>query len=730
MKVLVTGGYGFIGSFVAERFVKEGCEVVIIDNLSSGSRRNIDFKHKSSILSVEDKNCEEVFRNNRFDVVVHLAAQVSVAASIENPRADTQSNILGLSNMLALSQKYGVQKFIFASSAAVYGKCSQMPIQESAPCDPISPYGINKWIGETYCTKWRSIYGLDTLCFRFSNVYGPRQGSVGEGGVVSIFMEGALHGKELTVYGDGGQTRDFIYVEDVAEAIYRASYTGLTGEYNLSTGTESSVRDLVDTLRTLHGDISVTCKESRSGDIYRSVLDNRSIMRSLDWAPKYTFEEGLARTYAWYTEDKPRIEGESAEEKRARPESLLSRILRTSLPYAENVILFALTVWLTATLQHYLNQLIDFKLLYIIIMGILYGNRQSIIAVVLSCGLYTYNLLSNGREAVSLLTDENFFFQCAVYLFIGLVVGYAIERRARLVQTRDLQLEALEEKYTFLNEVYNETRMVKEELQQQIMNNGDSFGKIYSVTKELESLEPEKIFTATVSVVESIMRADTVTIYTVNKYQSYLRLVARSSGSDFDVAKSLKVEELSYIVELLNRKQLFINKELRGDAPLLSAPILNNGEVVAVISIHNMKFENFTLYYQNLFKIITDLISSSLSRALYHVGATGSQRYLEGTSILNADVFAEIMESKRNARSKHGIEFVLLSAGPVVDAPSEWPERIAKSLRETDYLGLGMDGRLLVLLSNSGKADASFVLERFSKNGIVMDFAEEELRYA
>ena len=197
MKVLITGGYGFIGSFVAERFYKEGYEVFIIDNLSTGNKQNVDFKHKGYVLSVEDRKCEEIFRSNRFDTVVHLAAQVNVKTSIEDPILDSKSNVLGLSNMLSLAQKYNVHKFILASSAAVYGNNDEIPLSESSTCDPISPYGINKWIGETYCRKWKELYGLDTLCFRFSNVYGPRQGSVGEGGVISIFMEKVMNGKEL-----------------------------------------------------------------------------------------------------------------------------------------------------------------------------------------------------------------------------------------------------------------------------------------------------------------------------------------------------------------------------------------------------------------------------------------------------------------------------------------------------------------------------------------------------
>lgn len=727
LRVLVTGGYGFIGSFVAERFYKEGYEVSLIDSMSSGDKSNITFKHKSYIVSIEDRKCEEIFRSTKFDVVVHLAAQVNVSTSLDNPRLDTKSNVLGLSNILSLSHKYGVKKFIFASSAAVYGENDRLPLAESEECEPISPYGLNKWIGETYCRKWQDIYGLETICFRFSNVYGPRQGSVGEGGVVSIFTERALHAKELMIFGDGGQTRDFIYVEDIADAIYRASYSSLTGVYNLSTNRETSVNELVDTLQSLHGPIPVTYKEGRSGDIYRSVLDNSRIKKDLDWAPKYSLQEGLGRTYRWFADEHKRSEERPADVK--ADGSPVWTTVKKALPYAENALAFGVTAWITLSLQNGMYDILDFRLIYIILLGILYGNRQSLIAVAMSVALYVYQQLDNGREFVSLLHDTEFFFHTAVYLFIGLVVGYAIERKNLALRNMKRQTETTEEKYAFLNDIYTETRLVKDELQLQVMNSSDSFGKIYSVTKELESLEPESIFNSTVSVVESIMKVQVVSIYTVNKYGNYLRLVTRSGSGDYEVAKSIKVEDVDFAKHVLHDKKLFVNKELQADAPLMAAPVWNGREVVAVVALYGMKFDHFTLYYQNLFKITVDLVSSALSRALSFVEATENVRYIDGTPVLKPDVFHDILVSKRIGRAKHGTEYVLLSAGEGNELTIDLSHLISGSLRETDYIGIGPGGELMVLLSNSSLAEAAFVLERLRKNGVTLTVAEEEAEY-
>lgn len=727
LKVLITGGYGFIGSHVAERFNKEGWEVYIIDNLISGSLSNINFKHKGYQLSVEDPKCEEIFRSNRFNAVVHLAAQVNVTASINNPNLDTRSNVLGLVNMLSMAKKYGVEKFLFASSAAVYGLNEDLPINESSSKDPISPYGISKLVGESYCMKWGEIYELDTLCFRFSNVYGPRQGSAGEGGVVSIFMERIMQGEDLVIYGDGEQTRDFIYVEDVADAIFRSSYSSLEGVYNLSTGQECSVNNLAEVLTDLHGSANVVYQSPRTADIKRSVLSNKKIKRDLDWIPLYSYKEGLVKTYQWFKDHYVAQSDIGTVKVQSETATTLKQSINKVKPFIENLLAFAITAWLTLSQWDISYAFIDISMFYIVLIGIVYGNRQAITAVFLSVGLLIYEKLIDGRDIISLLYDTNFFFQVSVYLFIGLVVGYSIERKNRLMEMKNSQLRDIEERYEFLNKVYTEVREVKDELQLRIQNSGDSFGKIHSITKELESLEPEEIFTSTVSVIESIMQSRSVSIYMVNTNKSYLRLVAHSIEVTSDNLKSLKVEEHDYLRQMLVEGSVYLNKELEANAPMMSAPVMNNGEVVAVIAVYDITFDKFSLYYQNLFKTTVDLVSSALSRASSYIEATESQRYIKDTMVLTKDVFAMILKNKKLAKEKHNIQYMLMSQSGESIPLKEFSEKVRGLLRETDYVGIGENNELMVLLSNTGSQDAGQILDRFSKKNIKLNVIEEEL---
>ena len=723
MKVLITGGYGFIGSHVADRFYKEGYDIYIIDNLKNGIKSNISFKHRSYIISIEDTKCEEIFKSNHFDVVVHLAAQVSVSASITNPILDLESNVLGLVNLLTLSQKYKVGKFIFSSSAAVYGLNDNLPLREIEPCNPISPYGISKSVGESYCQKWSELYGLDTICFRFSNVYGPRQSTKGEGGVVSIFVEQSIKDQPLLIHGDGNQTRDFIYVEDIADAIFRASYSTLTGVYNLSTNTQISVKFLVQSIQEIYGTINIHHTDNRLGDIRDSILSNEKISRELDWAPKYEMKEGLQRTFDWVESNQVKVETSRKRTKKVREHKIFSKYL----PYIENLLLFLLITWVTLGLQSGLNGFVDIKLFYIVIIGIIYGSNQAIIAVMLSIGLLFYQKLENGRDWVSLLYDTNFFFQMAIYLFVGLVVGYSIQRKNIIIQDQKKMIDELEERYHFLNEIYTETREVKDELQLRILNNGESFGKIHSITKDLESLEPEKVFTNTVNVIKSILNVKSVSIYTMGRNHNYMRLDSHINESDTPLQKSLKIDNHDYIKQILRDGKVFVNKKLAAESPIMAAPIYHNGKIAAIISIDGLPFEMFSLYYENLFKVIVYLVESSLSRALMFMEATEEKRYISDTAILHKEIFESIIQSKKIEKEKHNTPFILLE-GLVGQASLNFlSDKISSLLRESDYIGMVKEGMLQILLSNSVENEAKTVLSRLEENQVHMWIVESEV---
>jgi UDP-glucose 4-epimerase len=302
VKILVTGGAGFIGSHLVDRFVQEGYEVVVADNLSTGKRRNVNRAAKFYRADIRGRWLERVFRRERPAIVSHHAAQMDVRRSVQDPIFDAETNILGTLNVLQNAIKYGARKIVFASSGgAVYAEPHGMPVSESQVIRPASPYGISKAVGDEYLRYFYEAGGLEFVSLRYANVYGPRQDPLGEAGVVAIFTRKMLVGEQPIINGNGRQTRDFIYVDDVVEANVAALSKAAHGIYNVGTGKETSINELFGVLAGL---INPAIREvhgpAKKGEQLTISLDSTRLHRELDWEPKVSLKDGLARTVEYY----------------------------------------------------------------------------------------------------------------------------------------------------------------------------------------------------------------------------------------------------------------------------------------------------------------------------------------------------------------------------------------------------------------------------------------------
>jgi UDP-glucose 4-epimerase len=302
MKVLVTGGAGFIGSHVVDALVAAGHEVVVVDDLSTGRRENVHPKARFVELDVTDPRLVDLVRDERPAAVSHHAAQMDVRRSVADPLFDARTNILGTINLLEGARRANVRRVLFVSSGgAVYGEQEVFPAPESHPTNPVSPYGVSKRAGELYAFFYQAEYHIPFVALRYANVYGPRQDPHGEAGVVAIFTGRMLRGEPVTVNGDGRQTRDYVYVEDVARANLLALESRATGPFNIGTGIETDVNTLAQLLLAATGSRSpVRHGEAKPGEQRRSVVDVRRAAAELGWRPEVTLEDGLRRTVAWF----------------------------------------------------------------------------------------------------------------------------------------------------------------------------------------------------------------------------------------------------------------------------------------------------------------------------------------------------------------------------------------------------------------------------------------------
>ena len=301
MRITVTGGAGFIGSHLVDRLIEDGHTVQVIDNLYTGNKDFVHSKAQFVELDIRDSSVCSVLEEFRPDYIFHEAAQTEVSTSMSDPMLDCDINLMGLINLLNAAVKLDVKKFLMPSSAAVYGNLDTLPLNEEMIGNPSSFYGLTKLTTEHYLRIYYEAFGLPYICYRYSNVFGPRQGNGGEGGVISIFAKATVKGSPIIIYGDGKQTRDFIYVDDVVEANILGMQHQVTGVYNVSTGISSSVSLLVDEFRNISGkDIEIVYDKPRLGDIRDSVLATDKSEKELLFKAKYNLHDGLIKTYEYF----------------------------------------------------------------------------------------------------------------------------------------------------------------------------------------------------------------------------------------------------------------------------------------------------------------------------------------------------------------------------------------------------------------------------------------------
>jgi UDP-glucose 4-epimerase len=306
VKILVTGGAGFIGSHVVDAFLAAGHEVAVVDNLTTGDARNVNPRARLHPVDLRSARLAEVFEAERPEVVSHLAAQASVGRSVTDPLFDASINVAGGVGLLECCRRFGVRRIIYSSSGrAGYGDTDVIPTPETHPTLPISPYGITKVAMEHYVNAWSGIYGISGISLRYANIYGPRQNPQGEAGVIAIFCHRLLTGQVPMINGDGEQTRDYTYVEDVAAANVRAlERADVTGPVNICTGVETTVNDLYRALVAAAGSkVAAQHAPARPGEQRRSCLSPALAGRVLGWKPTVSLSEGLRRTFSYFQKE-------------------------------------------------------------------------------------------------------------------------------------------------------------------------------------------------------------------------------------------------------------------------------------------------------------------------------------------------------------------------------------------------------------------------------------------
>ncbi len=302
MKIIVTGGAGFIGSHIVDACVDAGHEVIVLDDLSSGRRDNINPKARLEQFDIRSPEAARLIESEKPDIIDHHAAQMNVRRSVEDPSFDADVNLLGFINLLEAARKADCKRIVFASSGgAVYGEPGKFPTPEDEPTRPICPYGVSKLAGEQYLFYYQRVYGLEYIALRYANVYGPRQDPHGEAGVIAIFCQQLLAGKDVTINDDGLQTRDYVYVADVVAANMAAITGSFVGAVNIGTGVETTVVELYERVKQRAGGPGTSSHvPAKAGELRRSAVDAGAAGAAFGWKPRFSLDEGFDATVEFF----------------------------------------------------------------------------------------------------------------------------------------------------------------------------------------------------------------------------------------------------------------------------------------------------------------------------------------------------------------------------------------------------------------------------------------------
>jgi len=715
MKVLVVGGYGFIGSSIAEKLIQEKAKVTIIDDLSTGNKENVSLKHNSFVIDANSHRCQKVFKDENFDVVIYaLSQRLNHDLNIHLERKS--SNIVSLRHMLELSYVHKVKKFIFLSSYEVYGD-HEMNLSETTELLPRTDYGSDYFYQESFCRDYMN-KGLEVNILRLSKVYGPKL-VFEENNIIALSGYHEKSNQYIKMERHQHISKDYVYINDVADAVLKTIENQAPSVLNISSNQSYMNSQIIDMCNALTGgegqmeyyDIA------NDNEVYSFRLDNSLAYRTIGWHPITEIKVGLHRTRRWYD----RFKAEEEEEEDAFLDEVDKSFWSKLYPYLETLAIFIGFIGVKWLFYSFFKIDVDVMIVYIIMISVFYGLAQGTLSVVLSSLFFLGLQWADGADVAHIIFDLSNIFHVSIYVLIGIFAGYSLDREKYNIRLVTRDYDDMKQELDFVVGVYEKSIKIKNSLQYDIENYEDSFGKVFDITDRLNHVNNDAIYNASVDVVSDIMKASHVSLVYLDKSGYYGRVMAVKG--DHRYPNSLKVETSDFLSYAVTEKRIYINRNLDKEKPMLAAPIIFNDQVISVVLIDDIAFENISLHYVNMLKVVTLLISNAIGSAALYQDAIEAEKYYQGTMIMRDKWFNEMIAIKEKA-SEHDLSTsYILSLNLSVEQGIESFDELNKLVRNFDYIGSRDGERVQVLFSNARVEDHPILIERFRSQGFEIEEA-------
>ena len=659
---------------------------------------------------------QEIYRSHTFDVVCFISTLENYFLDSDNPE-NIQSNI-GLENTLDLCQKTGVGRFMFISSTEVYGS-SDIALENAQP-EPSSKTGQILLNGESLCRFYAKVHALPISIVRVPYIYGPLE----RNSFLYRLIKSAKIQENIEIKTRKLSQCSFLHIEDFL--IFVSSF--LEDEkrpdfqvFNLA-AENINFSFLVQQLNCYFPKVCFSFLPDDPAESSNQKVQVKAAKENYNWSPQHQLTKALPSLLD-IDADKP-----------VKRKILIERLKAFAISYRPflvwgEVILGAflmhmLTVWTNTIIEF---KYIDYRLLYVVIIGSTHGLLFGMLAALLAAISGAINWYHIGLDWALLIYNVGNWIPFALFFLVGAATGYVHDKKENEINFERNQTELIHEKYEFLYNLYDEISSIKDRLRDQLVGYRDSFGRFFRVANELNELNEDNVFLKALEVLEDLMKNDQIAIYSIEPTGNYGRLEVKSTGLEQQIPRSLKLSDFSLALEVLKEESVFQNSELLPNYPSYIAPISNQGKLIGLVVIWEAKFEQFTMYYLNLFKVLTGLIQSSLVRAAIFKNAQIGKLYIPSTRIMKPEPFKQSLQIRKKMSRNKIADFQIIRIQKGVNSWEELYKQLSKGIRDDDIAGLMEkdDTHCYVLLANAGVENIGIINDRLRNLGIESEFVEE-----